>query len=91
MMALFIYPLLIFFARTVDRFEKGTEPEQRPILSDEATRKQKGRYWFSSFHGHMGAVLGPSLLSTSTFILRITLIYSTLRSFRTPDYAATFC
>jgi hypothetical protein len=28
MMAVFIFPLWIFFARTIDRFEKDFEPEQ---------------------------------------------------------------
>jgi sugar phosphate permease len=63
MMALFIYPLWIFFARTVDRFGKGIRTGARDaILSDEATPGTKGRIF--GFHRSMdtlGAVLGPSL------------------------------
>ena len=63
MMAVFIYPLWIFFARTLDRFGKGIRTGARDaILSDEATPKTKGRVF--GFHRSMdtfGAVLGPSL------------------------------
>jgi MFS family permease len=60
------YPLWIFFARTVDRFEKSNRNKQRPS-SDEATHETKENIWFSSFHGHMGAVLGPSLAAALYF------------------------
>lgn len=63
MMALFIYPLWIFFARTVDRLGKGIRTGARDaILSDEATPQTKGKIF--GFHRSMdtlGAVLGPSL------------------------------
>lgn len=63
MMAVFIYPLWIFFARTFDRFGKGIRTGARDaILSDEATPKTKGSVF--GFHRSMdtfGAVLGPSL------------------------------
>lgn len=63
MMALSIYPLWIFFARTTDRFGKGIRTGARDaILSDEATRKTKGKIF--GFHRSMdtlGAVLGPLL------------------------------
>lgn len=63
MMALFIYPLWIFFARTIDRFGKGIRTGARDaILSDEATPGTKGKIF--GFHRSMdtlGAVLGPSL------------------------------
>ena len=63
MMALFIYPLWIFFARTVDRFGKGIRTGARDaILSDEATPDTKGKIF--GFHRSMdtfGAVLGPLL------------------------------
>jgi MFS family permease len=63
MMAVFIYPLWIFFARTIDRFGKGIRTGARDaILSDEATPKTKGKVF--GFHRSMdtfGAVLGPSL------------------------------
>ena len=63
MMAFFIYPLWIFFARTIDRFGKGIRTGARDaILSDEATPGTKGKVF--GFHRSMdtlGAVLGPSL------------------------------
>lgn len=63
MMALFIYPLWIFFARTIDRIGKGIRTGARDaILSDEATPETKGKIF--GFHRSMdtfGAVLGPSL------------------------------
>lgn len=63
MMAVFIYPLWIFFARTIDRFGKGIRTGARDaILSDEATPETKGKVF--GFHRSMdtlGAVLGPSL------------------------------
>ena len=63
MMALFIYPLWIFFARTIDRIGKGIRTGARDaILSDEATDETKGKIF--GFHRSMdtlGAVLGPSL------------------------------
>ncbi len=62
MMAIFIYPLWIFLARTVDRFGKGIRTGARDaILSDEATPQTKGKVF--GFHRSMdtlGAVLGPS-------------------------------
>ncbi|MBC7745588.1 MAG: MFS transporter [Flavobacterium sp.] len=62
MMALFIYPLWIFFARTVDRFGKGIRTGARDaMLSDEATSQTKGKIF--GFHRSMdtfGAVLGPA-------------------------------
>lgn len=63
MMAFFVYPLWIFFARTIDRLGKGIRTGARDaILSDEATLKTKGRVF--GFHRSMdtlGAVLGPLL------------------------------
>ena len=63
MMAFFIYPLWIFFARTFDRFGKGIRTGARDaILSDEATPETKGKIF--GFHRSLdtfGAVLGPSL------------------------------
>ena len=63
MMAFFIYPLWIFFARTIDRLGKGIRTGARDaILSDEATPETKGRVF--GFHRSMdtlGAVLGPLL------------------------------
>lgn len=63
MMAIFVFPLWIFFARTIDRFGKGIRTGARDaILSDEATPSTKGKVF--GFHRSMdtfGAVLGPSL------------------------------
>ena len=63
MMAVFVFPLWIFFARTIDRFGKGIRTGARDaILSDEATPETKGKVF--GFHRSMdtlGAVLGPSL------------------------------
>lgn len=63
MMAAFVYPLWIFFARTLDRFGKGIRTGARDaLLSDEATPQTKGKIF--GFHRAMdtlGAVLGPSL------------------------------
>ncbi len=61
MMAVFVYPLWIFFARTIDRFGKGIRTGARDaILSDEATSQTKGKVF--GFHRSMdtlGAVIGP--------------------------------
>ena len=61
MMALFIFPVWIFFARTLDRFGKGIRTSARDaILSDETTPEHKGRVF--GFHRSMdtiGAAIGP--------------------------------
>ena len=63
MMALFLHPLWIFFARTSDRLGKGIRTGARDaILSDEAGKANKGRVF--GFHRAMdtlGAVLGPTI------------------------------
>lgn len=63
MMAVFVYPLWIFFARTMDRFGKGIRTGARDaMLADEATPETKGKVF--GFHRSMdtlGAVLGPSI------------------------------
>jgi MFS family permease len=63
MMAVFIYPLWIFFARTLDRLGKGLRTGARDaLLSDECTRENKGKVF--GFHRSMdtlGAVLGPAI------------------------------
>src|SRR5512133_1715186 len=62
MMAIFIFPVWIFFARTIDRFGKGIRTGARDaILSDEATPQTKGKIF--GFHRSMdtlGAVIGPA-------------------------------
>jgi MFS family permease len=62
LMALFIYPLWVFFARTIDRLGKGIRTGARDaMLSGEATTETKGKIF--GFHRSMdtlGAVIGPS-------------------------------
>ena len=62
LMAIFIYPLWIFFARTIDRFGKGIRTGARDaILSDEATPQTKGKvFGFHRSIDTLGAVIGPS-------------------------------
>ncbi len=63
MMAVFTFPVWIFFSRTIDRFGKGVRTGARDaLLSDEATAQTKGRIF--GFHRSMdtlGAVIGPSM------------------------------
>lgn len=63
MMAVFIAPLWIFFARTIDRLGKGIRTGARDaLLNDEATPATKGRvFGFHRSMDTMGAVLGPAL------------------------------
>jgi MFS family permease len=62
MMAIFIYPVWIFLARTLDRFGKGLRTGARDaMLSDDATPETKGKIF--GFHRSMdtfGAVFGPA-------------------------------
>jgi MFS family permease len=61
LIAVFIYPLWIFFVRTVDRLGKGVRTAARDaLLSQEATKETKGRVF--GFHRSMdtvGAAIGP--------------------------------
>lgn len=61
MMAMFVYPLWIFFARTTDRFGKGIRTGARDaILSDESTKENKAKVF--GFHRSLdtaGAAIGP--------------------------------
>jgi len=63
MMAFFVYPLWIFFARTTDRLGKGVRTGARDaMLSAETTNANKGKVF--GFHRSMdtfGAVFGPAL------------------------------
>jgi len=63
MMAVFVFPLWIFLARSMDRLGKGIRTGARDaILSEEATPSTKGKVF--GFHRSMdtfGAVLGPGL------------------------------
>ncbi len=63
MMAVFVFPVWIFFSRSIDRLGKGLRTGARDaMLSDEATPATKGKVF--GFHRSMdtfGAVLGPAL------------------------------
>lgn len=63
MMAAFIYPLWIFFARTIDRLGKGLRTAARDaLLSQNATIETKARVF--GFHRAMdtlGAAIGPTV------------------------------
>ncbi len=63
MMAVFVHPLWIFFARSTDRLGKGVRTGARDaLLSDEATKATKGRvFGFHRALDTLGAVLGPVL------------------------------
>lgn len=70
MMAAFVLPLWIFFARALDRLGKGVRTSARDaLLSDEATPSTKGKVF--GFHRAMdtvGAAIGPFVaLSFLTF------------------------
>lgn len=61
MMAMFVYPLWIFFSRTLDRFGKGLRTSARDaMLSAETTTENKGKVF--GLHRAMdtvGAFIGP--------------------------------
>lgn len=61
LMAVFTFPLWVFFARTLDRLGKGVRTGARDaILSDESTKENKGKVF--GFHRALdtaGAALGP--------------------------------
>ena len=63
MMAVFIFPLWIFFSRTIDRIGKGIRTGARDaMLSDASTEATRGRVF--GFHRSMdtlGAVTGPCI------------------------------
>jgi MFS family permease len=63
MLGFFVYPLWIFFARTLDRLGKGVRTAARDaLLSQEATKETKARVF--GFHRGMdtaGATIGPAL------------------------------
>ncbi len=63
LMAVFTYPVWIFFVRTLDRLGKGVRTASRDaLLSQEATRETKARVF--GFHRGMdtvGAAIGPAL------------------------------
>jgi len=59
----FVYPLWIFFARTLDRFGKGIRTGARDaMLSSETTNEFKGRvFGFHRAFDTIGATIGPAL------------------------------
>jgi MFS family permease len=61
LMGMFIFPLWVFFSRTLDRLGKGIRTGARDsMLSDETTKENKGKVF--GFHRSLdtfGAVLGP--------------------------------
>jgi MFS family permease len=63
LLAAFIYPLWIFFARTLDRLGKGIRTSARDaLLSDETTKEHKAKVF--GFHRSLdtvGAAIGPIL------------------------------
>ena len=61
MMAIFVYPLWIFFSRTVDRLGKGVRTAARDaLLSTQATKETKaGVFGFHRAWDTVGAVIGP--------------------------------
>lgn len=61
MMAAFIYPAWIFFARTIDRLGKGIRTGARDaLLSDETTPQYKAQvFGFHRALDTLGAVIGP--------------------------------
>jgi MFS family permease len=70
MMAAFVYPLWIFFARTTDRLGKGLRTAARDaLLSQNATPETKARVF--GFHRSMdtlGAAIGPALALLLFFV-----------------------
>lgn len=82
MMAVFIFPMWIFLARSIDRFGKGIRTGARDaILSDVATPQTKGKIF--GFHRSMdalGAVLGP--------VIALIYLYFYPKEYRTLFYIA---
>ncbi len=61
LLAVFTYPVWVFFARTLDRLGKGVRTSARDaMLSHEATEKNKGKvFGFHRALDTVGAALGP--------------------------------
>ena len=78
MMAILVYPLWIFFARTLDRFGKGLRTAARDaLLSQQATKETKASVF--GFHRAMdtvGAAIGPII--TLAFLYFFPKNYSSL-------------
>ncbi len=84
LLAIFTFPIWIFFARTLDRLGKGVRTGSRDaMLSDEATPETKGRVF--GFHRSMdtlGAAIGP--------ILALVFLYYNPEEYKTLFYIAFF-
>ncbi len=63
MMAALVYPLWIFFSRTIDRLGKGIRTGARDaMLSDECSKQNKGKvFGFHRSLDTLGAVFGPAI------------------------------
>lgn len=63
MMAMFVFPLWVFFARATDRLGKGIRTGARDaMLSDESTPATKGQvFGFHRALDTLGAAIGPSM------------------------------
>ena len=63
LMAAFVFPLWIFFVRTIDRLGKGIRTGARDaMLSDESKSETKGKvFGFHRALDTLGAVLGPAI------------------------------
>jgi MFS family permease len=70
MMAVFIYPLWIFFARTMDRLGKGLRTAARDaLLSQNATPQTKATvFGFHKAMDTLGAAIGPALALLFLFL-----------------------
>ncbi|OFX40855.1 MAG: ABC transporter permease [Bacteroidetes bacterium GWA2_32_17] len=84
LLAIFTFPIWIFFARTLDRLGKGVRTGSRDaLLSDEATPETKGRIF--GFHRSMdtlGAAIGP--------IMALVFLYYNPEHYTTLFYIAFF-
>ncbi len=84
LLAIFTFPIWIFFARTLDRLGKGVRTGSRDaLLSDEATPETKGRVF--GFHRSMdtlGAAIGP--------IMALVFLYYNPAHYTTLFYIAFF-
>jgi MFS family permease len=92
MMAIFFYPIWIFFARTIDRLGKGIRSGARDaLLSDECTKETKGQvFGFHRSMDTMGAVFGPAIALVYLYFFPFDYKTLFLIAFL-PGLAAVFC
>lgn len=71
LMAVFVYPIWIFFVRTIDRLGKGIRTGARDaILSDETLPENKGRvFGFHRAFDTFGATIGPLIALVFLYFL----------------------